>query len=199
VAFALLYSSEASAVQLEHFYRLSSNNEMIYVPDHNVYLRRAQYPSFVQFKPRRIIDEDGDGVEDNVKLDQYQLDKFRKMVFSAPVEDLYNTHNGEMPGHHRFGDSPEPGVNPWANAMAKEKADYEARVAAKKLAQELEAKGFSGVQLDSQISFDEVASNSEYDTAPIIELSETTQKGPYEPRKIIDADGDGVEDNVKKT
>jgi hypothetical protein len=121
------------------------------------------------------------------------------MVFSAPVEDLHNTHNGEMPGHHRFGDSPEPGVNPWANAMAREKAEYEARVEAKRLAQELEAKGFSGVQLDSQIMFDETDANSERDTAPIIELSETTQKGPYEPRKIIDADGDGVEDNVKKT
>jgi len=93
------------------------------------------------------IDEDGDGVEDNVKLDQYALDKFRKMVFSAPVEDLHNTHNGEMPGHHRFGDSPEPGVNPWAIAMAKEKADYEARVAQKKKAQELEAKGFTEFNL----------------------------------------------------
>jgi len=173
---------------------------MIYVPDHQVYLRRAQNPhSFVQFKPRRIIDADGDGVEDNVKLDQYELDKYRKMVFSAPVEDLHNTHNGEMPGHHRFGDSPEPGVNPWANAMAREKAEYAARVEQKRILQEAEAKGFTGVQLDSQISFDEVASNSDYDTAPIIELSETTQKGAYEPRKINDADGDGVEDNVKKT
>jgi hypothetical protein len=72
VAFALLYSSEASAVQLEHFYRLSENQNMIYVPDHNVYLRRAYMPNaFAQYKPRRIIDADGDGVEDNVKLDQY--------------------------------------------------------------------------------------------------------------------------------
>ena len=118
---------------------------MIYVPDHNVYLRRAYNPnSFVQFKPRRIIDADGDGVEDNAKLDQYELDKYRKMVFSAPVEDLHNTHNGEMPGHHRFGDSPEPGVNPWANAMAREKAEYEARVEQKRLLQAAEAKGFSG-------------------------------------------------------
>lgn len=121
------------------------------------------------------------------------------MVFSAPVEDLHNTHNGEMPGHVRFGDSPEPGVNPWAIAMAKEKAEYEARVEAKRKAQELEGKGFTGLQLDSQISFDELGANSDYDTAPIIELTETTQKGAYEPRKIIDADGDGVEDNVKKT
>ena len=108
---------------------------MIYVPDHQIYLRQAFVPqSYVQsqYKPRRIIDADGDGVEDNVKYDQYTLDKFRKMVFSAPVEDLHNTHNGEMPGHIRFGDSPEPGVNPWALAMAKEKANYEAKLAAKK-------------------------------------------------------------------
>ena len=165
VAFALLYSSEASAVELQHFYRLASTNEMIYVPDHQVYLRRVAnpMPSLAQFKPRRIIDEDGDGVEDNVKMDQYTLDKFRKMVFSPPVADMHNTRNGELPGHHRFGENSEPGVNPWANAMAREKADYEARVAQKKKAQELEAKGFTGVQLDSQISFDEVGSNSDYD------------------------------------
>jgi len=65
-------------------------------------------------------------------MDQYQLDKFRQMVYSAPVEDMHNTHNGEMPGHVRFGDSPEPGVNPWAVEMAKEKAEYERRVAEKK-------------------------------------------------------------------
>jgi len=69
VAFALLYSSGVSAVQLEHFYHLAQSNGMIYVPDHQIYLRQAYQPhqNFVQsqFKPRRIIDEDGDGVEDN--------------------------------------------------------------------------------------------------------------------------------------
>jgi len=171
VAFALLYSAEVSAVQLEHFYRLQQSNGMIYVPDHEVYLRQAYIPqSYVQFKPRRIIDADGDGVEDNQKMDQYALDRFRKMVFSAPVEDMHNTHNGEMPGHVRFGDSPEPGVNPWAVAMAKEKANYEAKLAAKKKLDELEAQGFTGVQLDSQLSFDETDSNSDYDKEPVVEL-----------------------------
>jgi hypothetical protein len=134
-------------------------------------------------------------------MDQYELDKFRKMVFSAPVEDMHNTHNGEMPGHHRFGDSPEPGVNPWAIEMAKEKAEYERRVAEKKKLEKLEAEGFTGVQLDSEIRFDETNSNSEYDKEPNMILSETSVKvgGPYVPRRINDKDGDGVEDNVHKT
>jgi hypothetical protein len=143
-----------------------------------------------------------------VKLDQYDLDKFRKMVFSPPVEDMHNTHNDKMPGHVSFGDSPEPGVNPWAVAMAKEKAQYEAKLEAKKRLQELEAKNFSGVQLDAQMSFDESVANSDYDKEPVIELSQSTIKvgepvsdwhKPYDPRKINDADGDGVEDNVKKS
>ena len=146
-AFALIASVQG--VELEHLYRLQQRpNNVVFVPDHGVYLNMyTPYynPSaLAQFKPRRIIDEDGDGVEDNVKMDQYELDKFRKMVFSAPVEDMHNTHNGEMPGHHRFGDSPEPGVNPWAIEMAKEKAEYERRVAEKKKLQEAEAAGFSG-------------------------------------------------------
>ena len=69
---------------------------------------------------RKIYDADGDGVEDNVKHDQYTLDKFRKMVFSPAVEDIHNTRNGELPGHHRWGDHPEPGVNIHAEAEAKE-------------------------------------------------------------------------------
>ena len=57
---------------------------------------------------RPIIDADGDGVEDNEQKTQHELDRFRKMVFSAPVEDLHNTQNGELPGHVRHGDFPEP-------------------------------------------------------------------------------------------
>ena len=141
-----LIASSVQGVSLEHFYNLQQRGNVVYVPDHNAYLQfyKPYGQSVAQFKPRRIIDADGDGVEDNVKLDQYALDKYRKMVFSAPVEDLHNTHNGELPGHHRFGDSPEPGVNPWANAMAREKAEYEARVEQKRIRQEAEAKGFSG-------------------------------------------------------
>jgi hypothetical protein len=139
VAAACALVASVQSVDLGHFYHLQQRGNVIYVPDHEVYLNfyqpyagMNQMNSMAQFKPRRIIDADGDGVEDNVKMDQYTLDKFRKMVYGAPVEDLHNTHNGEMPGHVRFGDSPEPGVNPWAVAMAKEKANYEAKLAAKR-------------------------------------------------------------------
>jgi len=40
---------------------------------------------------------------------------------------MHNTHNGELPGHVRFGDSPEPGTDPWAKARAKEAAEAKAR------------------------------------------------------------------------
>jgi len=54
------------------------------------------------------IDADGDGVEDNEHKTQHELDKFRKMVFGASVEDLHNTQNGELPGHVRYGEDTEP-------------------------------------------------------------------------------------------
>ena len=145
LAAACALIASAQGVSLEHFYNLQQRGNVVYVPDQHSFLEFYKpYSSYAQFKPRRIIDEDGDGVEDNVKMDQYTLDKFRKMVFSAPVEDLHNTRNGELPGHHRFGENSEPGVNPWADAMAREKAEYEARVAQKRKLQELEAAGFSG-------------------------------------------------------
>jgi len=72
-------------------------------------------------KKRRIIDEDGDGVEDNKKYSHDELDRFNKpRVFGVAVEDMHNTHNGELPGHHRFGEGHEPGSDPWADARAKE-------------------------------------------------------------------------------
>ena len=99
-----------------------------YVPSEDtfVYMEGINIPAY---KPRRIIDADGDGVEDNVKHDQYTLDKFRKMVFSPAVEDIHNTRNGELPGHHRWGEHPEPGTNPHAEADAKEAAEKAAEEA----------------------------------------------------------------------
>jgi hypothetical protein len=96
------------------------------------------FPDFAKIAPhkRRIIDEDGDGVEDNVKKTQWELDAFRKPVFGVETEDMHNTHNGEMPGHIRFGDSPEPGTDPWAKARAKEAAKAKAREERKKKAEE---------------------------------------------------------------
>ena len=92
-----------------------SNTQMLqlyddieYIPDENIYLSL-----YDDYKPRRIIDADGDGVEDNVHKSQKELDRFRKMVFGVAVEDVHNTKNGELPGHVRFGEDHEPGVDPW--------------------------------------------------------------------------------------
>jgi len=78
-------------------------------------------------KRRRIIDADGDGVEDNRKIDRYQLDKFYKPAVFHPVEEMHNTHNGELPGHERFGEGHEPGKDPWAAERAKEAAAAKAK------------------------------------------------------------------------
>jgi hypothetical protein len=57
-------------------------------------------------------------------------------MFGVEVEDIHNTHNGEMPGHVRFGEGPEPGTDPWAKARAKDafekKAFLEKKAAAEK-------------------------------------------------------------------
>jgi hypothetical protein len=100
-----------------------------YVPEQDSYVYTNGVTIAGQYKPRRIIDADGDGVEDNVKHDQYALDRFRKMVYSPAVEDLHNTRNGELPGHIRWGENAEPGTNPHAEADAadaKKKAAAEA-------------------------------------------------------------------------
>jgi len=42
------------------------------------------------------------------------------MVYSPAVEDMHNTRNGELPGHIRYGEHPEPGTNPNAEQEAKD-------------------------------------------------------------------------------
>lgn len=56
---------------------------------------------------RKIIDKDGDGVEDNQHKTQEELDRFRKPVYH-PVEDIHNTRHGNLPGHVNEGFHPEP-------------------------------------------------------------------------------------------
>ena len=66
-------------------------------------------------------------------IDRYELDRFYKpRVFGVAVEDMHNTHNGELPGHVRFGEGHEPGKDPWAEARAKEAAEKAALEKAKK-------------------------------------------------------------------
>jgi hypothetical protein len=63
-------------------------------------------------------------------LDRFYIPK----VYGVAVEDMHNTHNGELPGHVRFGDSHEPGTDPWAAERAKEAAAAKAKVDNAKLA-----------------------------------------------------------------
>ena len=96
-------------------------NDNVYVPEEQVYIQ--------QDKDRRITDEDGDGVEDNVKKSQKELDGFRKVVFGSDIEDIHNTHNGEIAGHIRNGEDARP-----AGLAAKEataKTTKEVKVEAK--------------------------------------------------------------------
>ena len=48
---------------------------------------------------QEIYDEDGDGVEDNLRYTHHELDKFYKPNNFFPTEDLYNTRHGNLPGH----------------------------------------------------------------------------------------------------
>jgi hypothetical protein len=52
---------------------------------------------------REIYDEDGDGVEDNVHKTFDELDRFYdpNVYGDAGDADIYNTHQGGMPGHVR--------------------------------------------------------------------------------------------------
>ena len=49
----------------------------------------------------KIYDADGDGVEDNVHKTHDELDKFYIPNRFFPTEHIYNTRNGNLPGHLR--------------------------------------------------------------------------------------------------
>ena len=71
--------------------------------------------SLLQYKPRRIVDEDGDGVEDNVEKTRDELDRFYIPAVFGPAEEMHNTHHGNMPGHTRLEEFEEAPVyyDPW--------------------------------------------------------------------------------------
>ena len=48
-----------------------------------------------------IYDKDGDGVEDNIWFHPDELDRFYKPAVFNPLEDMYNTRSGHLPGHRR--------------------------------------------------------------------------------------------------
>ena len=60
-------------------------------------------------------DADGDGVEDNEKLTADEIDSFYIPNVFNTAEEVYNTHNGELPGHRQlvnYNEKPE-WINPW--------------------------------------------------------------------------------------
>jgi len=74
--------------------------------------------------PRRIIDADGDGVEDNRDVHRNWLDRFEEDVYGYYIDDIHNTHNGELPGHERWGEDTEP-KNVWNAFKPTEYVKYE--------------------------------------------------------------------------
>jgi hypothetical protein len=215
VAFALLYSSKVSAVQLESVIRWGDADDVAYNDYDKEYKPTAlaeqiQRENYVAPYGRQIIDKDGDGVEDNNHKTQEELDRFRKQVFGAGVDDIHNTRHGNLPGHARFGDDPQP------------------KLAAKTSNTTQAAKPKESVKLMSET--DEIASSivKETDTADSFydrEYVQTNEASSQEllskfidvvnspddledenlimwvagANKIYDADGDGVEDNVHLT
>lgn len=143
---------------------------------------------------RRITDEDGDGVEDNVHKTQAELDRFRKMVFGAETEDMHNTRNGELPGHHRADDHPVPGSklqgdNQEEFSTIQEGSDMRAMSEYDGEYLQLNVHQESFADLVSQIQGPE-------DLNELIMLQSSWKAGA---NRITDADGDGVEDNIAKT
>jgi hypothetical protein len=63
----------------------------------------------IGYSARKIIDKDGDGVEDNVHLTHAELERYRVPHVFGTVEEMHNTHNGELPGHIRYGEDNLPG------------------------------------------------------------------------------------------
>ena len=85
-----------------------------YVPSQGVYMTvdRPMDENLMTFRPQdlkhahvawEINDADGDGVEDNVHLTPDQLDKYYKPNYFFPTEHIYNTRNGNLPGHIQKG------------------------------------------------------------------------------------------------
>lgn len=214
VAFALLYSSEVSAVQLKEIVSQ-------YVPEENIYVqwgtaddiaysdydKEYQPDSFAQqmqtdmYKApfgRKIIDKDGDGVEDNQHKTQEELDRFRKPVYH-PVEDIHNTRHGNLPGHVNEGFHPEPQSLIQKDGATKLQSEIE----------DIDSGSFydkSYLQTEESSSqdlmtkfIDIVDSPEALNDENLIQFRPQDLKHAHKPWAIYDADGDGVEDNVHLT
>jgi len=154
-----------------------------------------QFKPREKMAPRRIIDADGDGVEDNRAVSRKWLDKVEADVYGYNIDDIHNTQNGELAGHERYGEDPEPRHH-WTTPFDERPKEK------------------SAIQFSSVNGVDDLANNY-YDNEMVQTLSNyiNTINGPedleylsfsrdyrpFKPRAIYDADGDGVEDNIKMT
>jgi len=149
--------------------------------------------------PRRIIDADGDGVEDNRVVARHWLDKIEADVYGSNIDDIHNTQNGELAGHDRYGEDPMPSHH-WTTPFADRPKSL--------------------VQIPNLINGDgnNDISNNYYDEEMLqvntklhnymhlvngpedLELLGFSREfRPFKPTAIYDADGDGVEDNMHMT
>ena len=216
VAFALLYSSEVSAVQLKEIVSQ-------YVPEENIYVQWGTADDIAysdydkEYEPsalaqqmqndmykapfgRKIIDKDGDGVEDNQHKTQEELDRFRKPVFD-PVQDIHNTRHGNLPGHVNEGFHPEP------KSLNKEAPKDNTKLQAE--IENMEADSYydkSYLQTEESSSqelmskfIDIVDSPEALSDENLLQFRPQDLKHAHKPWAIYDADGDGVEDNQHLT
>ena len=111
------------------------------------------------------------------------------MVFGAETEDMHNTRNGELPGHHRADDHPVPGEGSNLPSFVQAETDVRAM------------NEYDGEYLqlnEHQESFADMVSQIQgpEDLNELIMLQSSWKRGA---NRITDADGDGVEDNIAKT
>jgi len=157
--------------------------------------------------PRRIIDADGDGVEDNRAIARPWLDKFGEEIYGDGLDDIHNTHNGEMPGHERWGEDPAPG-EAWVQTP---------ETKTKFLVQLKDDVSYVNTELNNGVD-DRSENEGDNELVQLNEKSENQSKLfslmekmnrpealednnllEFRPWRIRDEDGDGVEDNVHKT
>jgi hypothetical protein len=169
------------------------------------------------YVPKKINDKDGDGVEDNQKKTQSELEKFRNPVFGADIDDIHNTNHGHYPGQERATDHPEPKLLAAANATLPAEI---AKSAAKKPTDV--TKLMSETDEIAQSVKDNMEDSESFNDKQYLQIGEFSSQDLLSKfidvvnspedlsndnllmfeagnNKIYDADGDGVEDNVYKT
>ena len=135
-----------------------------YVPSEDIYMHL-----------RPIRDADGDGVEDNEQVSSHWQDKHAKYVFGRELDNMHNTHNGEVPGHTNIADSPEPGKDENVEA----EVDLSWNYGDNKPADLLMTKYIDIMQSPDDLQM----------------LQTSAIPKAFKPRMIYDLDGDGVQDN----